>query len=722
MSTIAATEIAILALILHSFLMFERLGRLIVKRSKSVLIVFVLGILVAGGIGSLAFGKLDSGGYSDRSSDSAIAATYLADKFKVQEPVAILVIDAGEKSITDAAVTEQALEIEREVAQISGISKTLSFWSTGGAPNLKSTDGKAAFLFAYADTQAGDFNSISVIGKEIQKAFDGKSGDLTIYTSGAGVVTYAINHKIEGDLLLAESIAIPLTFLLLIFVFGALVASAMPLVVGISAILGAFFIIYIITLFTNVSIFALNLITGLGLGLGIDYALLMVNRFREELHSGKSVEDSVRTTINTAGKTVFYSGLTVLVTLSALLFFPLDFLKSFGYAGVSVVTLAVLGALIPLPAIMALLGTKIDKGAVRKGGITPKEDGRWAHTARNVMRRPVPVVIGSLLILGVMATPIANIAFAQVDSRVLPASDPAAIGSAKIAERFSSFEGSPIEVVVPNGVGRESEVKSFLASVAQLDGIARIGEIETYGNDLRIQVIPGQSSRTTDAERLIREIRALDMPAETLIGGVAADFTDSQNGIARTLPIALGWIAFWVMILIFIFTGSIILPIKAVLLNGLSLMATLGAVTWIFIEGNLKWLVGDFTVTGTLDSGTVILVAVVVFGLSMDYELFLLSRIREEHMAGKSNIESVAVGLQRSARIITAAAMLLAVVFASFITSGVTSIKMLGFGVSLAVLLDATLIRALLVPALMRLFGESNWWAPKSLRRFTMTH
>jgi RND superfamily putative drug exporter len=701
---------------------FERLGNFIVKRSKRVLILFTLGILLAGGIGSLAFGKLDSGGYSDLKSESAKAATYLSENFKVEEPVAILIIDSGDKPVEDAVISEQALAVEKELAQIAGISKTLSFWSTGGAPNLKSTDGKAAFLFAYANTEAGDFDSIGKIGKDIQDAFDGKRGDLTIYSSGAGVVTYAINHKIERDLLLAESIAIPLTFLLLIFVFGALVASAMPLVVGISAILGAFFIIYLITLFTNVSIFALNLITGLGLGLGIDYALLMVNRFREELHSGKSVEDSVRTTINTAGKTVFYSGLTVLVTLSALLFFPLDFLKSFGYAGVSVVTLAVLGALIPLPAIMALLGHKIDKGAVRKGGITPKEDGRWAHTARGVMKRPVPVVIGSLLLLGVMAAPITNIAFAQVDSRVLPASDPAAIGSAKITERFSGFEGSPIEVVIPNGVGRESQVSDFLTSVAKVDGIARVGEIETYGSDLRIQVIPGQSSRTMDAERLIKEIRALDKPDETLIGGAAADFTDSQSGISRTLPLALGWIAFWVMILIFIFTGSIILPIKAVLLNALSLTATLGAVTWIFIEGHLKWLVGDFTVTGTLDSGTVILVAVVVFGLSMDYELFLLSRIREEHMAGKSNIESVATGLQRSARIITAAALLLAVVFAAFMTSGVTSIKMLGFGVSLAVLLDATLIRALLVPALMRLFGETNWWAPKPLRRFTMTH
>jgi len=674
---------------------FEKLGHLLVRRSKVVLIVFTITILAAGGIGSLAFGKLDSGGYSDLSSESAKAATYLTEKFGVVEPVAVLVVDTGDKAVDDPQISQAAIALEKKLSQVPGVSKTLSFWSTGGAPSMRSTDGKAAFLFAYANLSSSDFDQLGKIGKKIQDDFDGENGELTVYASGSGVITYAINHKIEKDLLLAESIAIPLTFLLLAFVFGALVASAMPLVVGVSAILGAFLIIYIFTLFTNVSIFALNLITGLGLGLGIDYALLMVNRFREELHGGKSVEDSVVATVNSAGKTVFYSGLTVLVTLSALIFFPLDFLKSFGYAGVSVVSLAVIGALIPLPAIMALLGHKIDKGVVRKSGITPKEDGRWAHTARNVMRRPVPVVIGSLLVLGIFCS---------------------------TNYQHCIFEGSPIEVVIPNGVGKEAKVDAYLAEIQKVDGIARISPIETYGSDLRIQVIPSKGSRTLAAEKIIHEVRDIPRPAGTLIGGAAADFTDSQDGIARTLPWALGWIAFWVMILIFVFTGSIILPIKAVLLNGLSLVATLGVITWVFIDGNLKWLLGDFTVTGALDTGTVILVAVVVFGLSMDYELFLLSRIREEHMAGKSNVESVAVGLQRSARIITAAALLLAVVFAAFMISGVTSIKMMGFGVSFAVLLDATLIRALLVPALMRLFGESNWWAPKPLRRFTITH
>ena len=702
--------------------MFMRLGAFIVGHRKSVLITYIIAILIAGGIGSLSFSKLDSGGYSDLNSESAKAANYITDTFKVQDPVAILVIDAGTRSVDDPAVVAEAASLEKEVAATKGIKRTLSYWSAGASPSLRSTDGKAAFLFIYADIENYDFDGYGAVGKIIADEFDGGYKSLEVYAGGGAVVTNAINSKIKTDLLLAEGIAIPLTFILLAFVFGALVASAMPLVVGVGAILGSFFFTYLLTLVTDVSVFALNLITGLGLGLGIDYALLIVNRFREEMHNGKSVEESAIITVGTAGKTVFYSGLAVMVTLSALLLFPLNFLKSFGYAGVIVTLFAIFGALIPLPALLAILGKRVDKGVTRKGGLTPKEDGRWASTARLVMARPIPVVIASFAILIVMALPIANIAFAQVDSRVLPESNRAAISSAVLNDRFASFEGSPIEVILPDGAGREDSLNAFLASAKTVDGITRVSELEYAGQDIRVQVIPGTSSRSQDAERLIKELRALEKPDGLLIGGAAADFTDSQGGIARTLPWALGWIGITVFILIFVFTGSIILPIKAVLLNGLSLVATLGVITWIFIEGNLKWLVGDFTVTGTLDTGSVILVAVVVFGLSMDYELFLLSRIREEHLLGKSNVEAVATGLQRSARIITAAALLLAVVFAAFTSSGVTSIKMLGFGVAFAVLLDATLVRALLVPALMRLFGERNWWAPKSLRRFTLTH
>jgi RND superfamily putative drug exporter len=560
------------------------------------------------------------------------------------------------------------------------------------------------------------------MGAYFQDNYDGKVDGFTLYSGGVGVVGNAINKKISKDLAIAEAISIPATFILLVFVFGAMVASAMPLIVGVSAILGAFFILYLFTLFTDVSIYALNLTTGMGLGLGIDYALLMVNRFREELHRGKGVEESIITTLKTAGKTVFYSGLTVFVTLLSLTFFPLPFLKSFGYAGVSVVALAVAGALFGLPPILALAGSKIDKGVVRKSAITPKDEGRWAQTARLVMRRPVAVVVLALIVLGIFAAPLKNVAFSQGDSRILPASNPAAIATAVQADRFSGQTTNPVEIIILDGVGKDAEIATYSANLAKVEGIVAVTPPQAFGEDIRIVAYESMLPRTPEAQKMIHDIRDIASPEGTLVGGVAADYTDSQDGISSTLPWALGWIALSVFILIFIFTGSIILPIKAVLLNVLSLAATMGVLTWVFIDGNLQWLVGSFTVTGTLDTSIVILIAVVVFGLSMDYELFLLSRIREEHLAGKSNIEAVATGLQRSARIITAAALLLAVVFASFITSGVTSIKTMGFGVALAVILDATIVRGLLVPALMRLFGERNWWAPKSLQRFTITH
>jgi RND superfamily putative drug exporter len=305
---------------------------------------------------------------------------------------------------------------------------------------------------------------------------------------------------------------------------------------------------------------------------------------------------------------------------------------------------------------------------------------------------------------------------------MLPASNPAAIATALQSERFPGQTGTPIEIITFNGSSKLDQITSYSQEVAKVPGVLTVLPPEVIGEDVRVIAYQSMLPRTPEAQKLIHDIRDIRAPSGTLIGGVAADYTDSQDGISSTLPWALGWIAISVLVLIFIFTGSIILPIKAVLLNVLSLAATMGVLTWVFIDGNLRWLVGDFTLTGTLDTSIVILIAVVVFGLSMDYELFLLSRIREEHIAGKSNVEAVATGLQRSARIITAAAVLLAVVFAAFISSGVTSIKSMGFGVALAVLLDATIVRALLVPALMRLFGERNWYAPKWMQRFTITH
>ena len=701
--------------------MFEKLAHFLVKRRKGAVVLFVIGILVAGGFGSMAFSRLDSSGYSDPNSDSYKVYQYLTEELKLPDPSVVIIVDSGSTDVDDAVITQKGLALEKKIGQEEGVSNTLSYWTSGGEATLRSTDGKAAYIIVYGENDPFSAEG-QKLGELFQKNYDGSYDGLTLYAGGAAVVGHAITEKISDDLKIAELISIPLTFILLAFVFGALAASAMPLIVGVAAILGAFFILFLFTLFTDVSIYALNLTTGMGLGLGIDYALLMVNRFREELHRGKSVEDSIVATMGSAGKTVFYSGMTVLVTLFSLTFFPLPFLKSFGYAGVSVVAIAVVGALIGLPPILALMGSRIDKGVVRRSAITPKEDGRWAQTARLVMKRPVAAVVLSLVILGIMAAPITNIKFSQGDSRMLPADNKAAVATALQNERFLGQTGNPIEIIIRGGSDKLAEVTAYAAQVAKVPGIVAVLPPATIGKDVRVIAYQEMLPRTPEAQALIHNVRSVEAPADTLVGGVAADYTDSQDGISRTLPWALAWVILSVLVLIFIFTGSIILPIKAVLLNFLSLGATMGALTWVFIDGNLQWLIGSFTLTGTLDTSIVILIAVVVFGLSMDYELFLLSRIREEHMAGKSNVESVAVGLQRSARIITAAALLLAVVFASFITSGVTSIKSMGFGVALAVLLDATIVRGLLVPALMRLFGERNWWAPKWMQRFTLHH
>jgi RND superfamily putative drug exporter len=691
---------------------------LIITRSKVMLTGYLVAIVIAGGIGAQVFAKFDSGGYSDPNSDSAKAWEYLEETFKVKDPTVVLIVKSKE-GVDDPSVRERALRLEAELRAEKSAETVVSYWSTN-APSLRSSDGKSAFIFIYL--RSSDFSKIDSAGGYYQSKYDRDYEGLDIDASGTAVFANAINGKIQDDLKLAEAISIPITFILLLLIFGAMVASAMPLMVGVTAILGTFFALFLLTFFTDVSIFALNLTTGLGLGLGIDYALLMVNRFREELWKGSSKEEAVATTIKTAGKTVFYSGLTVILTLASMTFFPQNFFKSMGYSGVAVVALAVAGALIPLPAIMMILGARINKGLIRKSSLVVKDDGGWAKLARFVMRKPISVVIATTIGLGILIAPIADIKFSLVDSRVLPASNPAAASAAFITENFPGQESNPIEIIFPTASDELESIERFRSQLPQLEGIVRVDQLTQVGEAARLVAIHSMPPRTPEAEKMIADIRELLEGIDALVGGVAADYADTQGATARTLPYVLIWILTTVLILLFLFTGSILLPIKAILLNFASLAATMGVLTYIFINGHLTFLVGDFTVTGTLDTSTVILIAIVAFGLSMDYEVFLLSRIKEEYENGRNNEDAVAFGLQRSARIITAAALLLATVFGIFVISGVTSIKMMGFGVAFAILLDATVIRGLLVPALMRLFGEWNWWAPKSLRRFRIDH
>ena len=700
--------------------MFEKLGKFINRRKKPVLVTFVIALLLSGFFGFQAFSRFDSGGYNDPNSDSAKVQQILEDEFDFKQPSLVLAVGSNSQNIDDPKVALGANELEKELKKEEAVENVISYWSAGNAPFLKSEDGNSGLMFVYFKTS--DFTEADKLGGIFQEKYDEKFKDLDVYISGQAVFANAINGRIQDDLKIAESIAIPLTFILLLIIFGAMVAASMPLVIGITSIIGTFLVMYLLTFVTDISIFVLNLTTGLGLGLGIDYALLIVNRFREELAKGVKKDKAIVNTMKTAGKTVFYSGLTVVVTLISLTFFPLNFLKSMGYAGASVVTLAVLGALIPLPAILSLLGNKVNKGRIRKNAFANIDKGRWSKFARFVMKRPVTIVAISAAILTIFISQITNVKFSQIDTDVLPKSDRAYISSEFIAQEFPGEEGTPIEFIFPNGATNLASVDQYLNQVKETDGITRVGEPQISGQVVRAEAIHSVKPRTPEGEKLIQDLRNLSDENEILIGGQAADYADTQGAIRDNLGLVIGWIMVTIFILLFAFTGSILLPIKAVLLNFISLAATVGAISWVFIDGNLKWLFGDFNVNGTIDTNTLVLVTIVAFGLSMDYEVFLLSRIKEEHDLGKSNIDAVALGLQKSARIITAAALILAIVFAAFLTSGVTTIKLLGFGVAFAILLDATVIRALLVPALMRLFGERNWWAPKPLKRFQIKH
>lgn len=714
--------------------LFVGLGKFVAQRKWAVLAGYIIALVVSGIVGSQVFNALDTAGYDDPNSESAQALTYAEEAFGIDDPViAIAVRTPGD--IDESAGAAAASALVEEIAAEPGVSAIVSYWTSGRPAPLRGIDNRTGQVLVFTKDLIVD-DQMTLANKLAEEYGDGYEG-LDVAIGGFAAVSDSITQHVTEDLARAEAIAIPLSMLLLIFVFGSVVSGGLPFTVAAGAIVGSFLVVWFVTLFTDVSVFALNLITGLGLGLGIDYALLIVNRFREERGRGLDTHEAVIRTVTTAGRTVAVSGLTVAVVLASLLFFPQYFLKSFGYAGIAVTLLAVLTSVTALPALLAILGHRMDKWKVRRGDLTPKDDGMWSRVARFVMQRPWPVLIVTIIALGTLAAPGLSVSFTQTDARVLPPSDPAARASATLSERFPGQEATPVDIVLPGAATDPSAVEEYAATLSELDDVVRVTTAQsvyveglavapnplpatfTTDQDARISLVSNLAALTNEARDQVREIRGVPAPSpDALVGGSAAQFADSQSAIAQRGQWALAWVAVATIVILFLYTGSILLPLKAVALNVLSLAAAMGVLVWIFQEGHLGWLVGDFTVTGGIDTSIAVLIAVTTFALSMDYEVFLLSRIKEEHDAGRDTTDAVALGLQRSGRIITAAALLLAVVFASFVSSGVTSIKQLGFGIAFAILLDATVVRGLLVPALMRVAGRWNWWAPAPLARF----
>ena len=716
-------------------MVMRRLGHVVTRWRWAVLAATLLFVVAAGAIGGDVKSRLSSGGFDDATAPSTQARDLLEEQFGQGSPNILLVVTAKQGSVDDPAVADRGLALTNELAGVEGITQATSYWSLGSPPPLKGTDGKQALVLARV---AGDEDDVREAAERVEPVFTRSDAVVDVRVGGPGEVFRQVTHQAEADLQKAEKLTLPITLLLLLVVFGSAVAAALPLLVGAIAVVGTFVVLTAFTGFTQVSVFALNLTTAMGLGLAIDYSLFIVSRYREELEAGRAPRSALLHTMQTAGRTIAFSALTVAISLAALLVFPLAFLRSFAYAGVGVVALAAVGAVVVLPALLAVLGHRVDKGRLFRHRVKATNEGFWYRRAHAVMRRPVPVAIAVTAFLAFLGIPFMGFTAGQSDDRVLHESAPVRQLHDELRRNFTSNESSAVTVVATRGVGAASQIDldGYAARLSALDGVARVDAATGYyiagkrvkapdalsarftsGDNAWLSVVPSIEPISPEGEALVKEIRATRAPFRVVVGGPSAQVVDTKQAVFARLPLCLGLIALATFVLLFLMTGSLLVPVKALVLNLLSLSATFGALVWVFQEGHLAGILG-FTPTGTIAVYTPILLFCIAFGLSMDYEVFLLSRIKEEYDFGHSNEESVAVGLEKTGRIVTAAALLLSLVFVAFATAEVAVVKVFGVGLTLAVLVDAFLVRTALVPAFMKLAGRANWWSPRALRRF----
>jgi RND superfamily putative drug exporter len=713
--------------------MLTRLARFTIRRRRSVLVGTVVFIALAGAFGSSAIDRLSTGGFDDPNSESARAGDLLEQRFHSATPNVVLLVTARKGTVDDPGVSAAGVRLTKRLAGERGISQAFSYWTIGSPRPLESNDGTQALVLA---RMAGDDDRVRERIRDLSPRYTFSNDLIDVGVTGRAEVFRQVGDQVEEDLRRAETITFPVVMILLVIVFGSVVAAGLPLTIGVIAVVGTLLVLRLLAAVTDVSIYAINLTTAMGIGLGIDYALFIVSRFREEMRGGLGVDDAVVRTVETAGRTVLFSALTVAISLSALLVFPLYFLRSFAYAGIAVVLLAGVGALVFLPALLATLGPRVDKWVLWRRRPTAMGEGFWHRLATFVMRRPWPVSIGVVAVLLVLGAPFLGVKFGLPDDRVLPTSATSHVVQDQIRTNFTSEEDAPVSVLVPDtGSASRTDITEYAARLSEIGGVARVDAVSGSFIDGRrgappsaasrrfvapdatwFAVVPSVEPMSSAGERLVNDIRSAPSPFPVLVSGNSAELVDSKAGIFGKMPIAAAIIGLVTFVVLFLMTGSVLIPVKAIVLNLLSLTATFGAMVFIFQEGHFSGVL-NFTATGTLDTANPILMFCIAFGLSMDYEVFLLSRIKEEYDGTGDNLSSVALGLERTGRIVTAAAATLAVVFIAFSTSEISFIKMFGIGMALAVIMDATLIRGALVPAFMRLAGRANWWAPRPLRR-----
>src|SRR4051794_37687146 len=675
------------------------LARIIGRRPKRIVAVALILAAVAGFFGAGVASRLGPYGADDPATDSVKTSPALerATGLATTDSVVVLVRSTDPAAVKGAA---RALGGDPAIGQVS--------------PAVRSRQGDAAYVVGRFERDAEQKDAVH----RLERTLGSRPG---VTVGGGAAANVTVNRIVQDDLARAEMLAFPLLFLLSFWFFRSLVASLLPLLVGGLSIVFAFLGLRIASEELSLSVFALNLVTGLGLGLAIDYSLFMVSRYREELAEHGPGTTALVRTVTTAGRTVLFSSLTVAAALASLLIFPQKFLYSMGVGGAMVSLLAAAVALVVLPAVLALLGERVNalapKRLRRAAEVDARQEARgwWYRLSRFVMRRPARVAVLSAALLIALGLPFLGVKFTSVDATVLPKSSPAHVVDTALRTEFPPGRTTPVVVAAHAPPGPQLERLS--RRIRATDGVAALSPPRAQGGGLtRVDVFTRGSDLSEQSQDVVRRIRSLDAPFDVGVAGRTAAFVDQKHSLASHLPIALAWLAITTFAVLFLFTGSLILPLKALLMNALTISAAFGLLVLVFQDGRLEGLLG-YASQGALESSQPVVLFAVAFGLSTDYGVFLLSRIKEARDGGLPDREAVAVGLERTGRIVTAAALLFCVAIGAFATSRIVFIKEVGVGTALAVLIDATLVRALLVPSLMELLGRWNWWAPRPLRR-----
>lgn len=700
--------------------MFGWIADLTWKHPKKVLAAVGIFTLLAFGLSKNVEHHLKAAGFSDPASESSRAQDLLIEKTGSDAMPGIVVRVRPPKGEARLLLHSPALRRETRrlvvaLRSLDGITRVENPLA-GGSTQLIASDRSSLLLNAYFSS--GDVDVLSTAAEDASERVTSSRFRVTV--GGIATGFNEVNDTVRTDLVRTELIAFPLLALLLLIVFRGVIAASIPLLVGMVSVGGTFLVLLVMSKFVDTSVFALNITTAMGLGLAVDYGLLMVTRYREELERDGPSRESHRRLVESAGRTVVFSGMTVAAAMAALTLLPQRFLYSVGAGGAIVAVFAALGALLLVPSLLALLGERVNALSLRRGPAVSDESGGWYRLARGVMRHPVAVALGSAALLLFLAIPVLGVKLTIPGTDSVPAGEPSRKVVVTINHDYPTVLGTPVPVVV-DGPASKAQLRRLSRRIAAIDDVGPPAPFRRAAPNLAVANfgLQGNSDEalSDEAQEAVRSIRALSGPAPLLVSGFTAEFLDLKKSLGQNLPLVIGIIALTTLVLLFMLTGSVVLPLKTLLMNLLTLAGTLGVIVAAFQWGLLDGLLGYSGPKG-METTNLVLMFAVIFGLSTDYAVLVLARIKELHDSGLPNEEAVARGIARTGRVISAAGLCLAAVFLAFTTSSIFFMKEAGLGYAAAVLIDTTLVRALLVPALMRLFGDWNWWAPAPMRRF----